>query len=73
MQRLCDNLVRKYEIRLGSAEFKAVTVEITRASWGAAIFSGVAKYIYFLRALGWLFLQFVSMLIDSIKENKETP
>ena len=58
----------KYEIRLGSAEFKAAAVEIRRASWGAAIFSGVmanayqdtAKYIYFLGALGWLLLQFES-------------
>ncbi len=64
----------KYEIRLGSAEFKAVAVEIRRASWGAAIFSGVmanaypdtAKYTYFIGALCWLLLQFVSMLIDSI-------
>ena len=71
----------KYEIRFGSAEFKAVAVEIRRASWGAAIFSGVianaypdiAKYIYFLGALCWLLLQFVSMLVDSIKVNKETP
>ena len=66
-------------ISFSSQEFKAIAVELRRASWGVAAFSAVMAHqqseysvlFYLSGASGWIAFQALAAFVDAIKGDAE--